>query len=136
MAGIRDLILAAQSGDLVRFSDVYADEFGRTRADDEAAGAFGGYATMDPDADYTRRDKRKRGKAGSTMGDAPTKLGGWVQKGLGTQMANNAGMAPHEFQDMNSVLSILLDDSGKIKGMGTIIKDIGKSIGMGIVLNF
>ena len=104
--------------------------------DIDAVVMYNEYSKLDPDGNYKRRDDRKKGKAGSTAGDAPTTLGDWVQKGIGTQMKDNVGMAPHEFQDLNSVLSILLDNEGKIKNMGTIIKDMAKNIGEGIVLNF
>jgi len=95
------------------------------------------YSNLDPDGKYSpTKDEDSGNKAGSTAMGSPTTLGGWVQKGLATQFKTNVGMAEHEFQDMNSVLSILLDNEGKIKNMGTIIKDMAKNIGEGIVLNF
>jgi len=106
--------------------------------DIDPAQMYAQYSKLDPDGNYVRRkDKTRRGGGGGSSGTAPTSLGGWAMKGMETQFKDNAGMAPGEFQDLNSVLGIFLDKStGKPKKGLDMLKDFVSDIGEGIVLNF
>jgi len=78
-------------------------------------------------------DKRRNR---TSMADAPDSIGGWIKEGMATQYKDNAGMAPHEFQDMGSAIELLTDKEGRVKNMRNILGDIAKGIGMQILLNF
>ena len=110
---------------------------------DDPGDAFNFYSKINPDGDYSFGNRTRSGSDGNTkrkyrtsMGDAPDSVGGWIKEGLATQYRENEGMAPHEFQDMDSVMELFTDKEGKVKNMRNIMADIGKGIGMQIVLNF
>lgn len=138
----RKLIQLARQGDYNDFRDAYQNMYGADRAALEANSRMGEYAEMDPDSNYSAAygdsDSKRRSKlrGRTSMGDAPDTFLGWVKESMATQYRENEGMDPHEFQDMGSIVDILGDNEGKIKGIGGILGDIGKNLGMQILLNF
>lgn len=131
----RDLARAARGG----FEDFQREWIRQGRPEAEAGGGYNQFSVLDPDGEYDHDDfsrrSNRRGRSVSNS-DAPTTLGGWVKAGLATQYRENEDMAAREFQTMDSVLDILVDEQGKLRGIGDMMKNIATDAGMALILNF
>jgi len=116
------------------FRRAYSAEYPDAGADAGINDAYYEYMDLDTNRSVRRKDRNERGPTGNNA-DAPDNLAGWIKAGLATQYRDN-DMAPREFQDMESVMGLLVDEQGRMMNVREILGNALTDVGMAIVLNF
>ena len=145
MANDSRLLQFANQDDFVGFSRRYAEIHGQDAADREAGGMFNGFKKMNSNTGSAGGTSygNSRGQSGifnnnrsQTNMDAPDSFGGWVKAALSTQYKQYDTMEDREFQDLGSVMDLLVDEAGRVRGPLGIVKNAMTDIGMALMLQF